>query len=144
MFSSHKNSVLGWAAAGAVLAGSQAMATNGYYSHGFGPVAKAMAGACVALVENAMCAAHNPASLAFLDNRWEIGAALFLPDRGFQANDDFMSPPYASVPSGRYESGNDLFLIPHFAYNRKLDADTSLGFVLGEEDRIRVDTGVAV
>lgn len=126
------------------LATSPAWATNGYMSHGFGPVAKSMAGACVALVETAMCAAHNPASLVHLDNRWEIGAAVFSPDRGFQANDDFQSPPFASVPPGGYDSKNDLFLIPHFAYHRKLDADTSLGLVLGGQGGMNTEYDSAV
>lgn len=108
-----------------------AWATNGYYSHGYGPVSKSMAGACVAMVENVMCGVHNPASLVHLDSRWEIGAALFSPDRGFHANDDFQSPPYASVPPGKYESNNKLFLIPFFAYNRKLDEDSSVSLLFG-------------
>lgn len=112
--------------AGALLS-TQAVATNGYLAHGYGPVAKSMAGACVAMVETAMCAAHNPATLVDLDERWEIGAALFAPDRGFVAD----PPEPAAVQPGKYDSKNDLFLIPHFAYNRKLDADTSLGFILG-------------
>jgi long-chain fatty acid transport protein len=125
-------------AVGALLSG-QALATNGYMTHGFGPISKGMAGACVAMIENAMCAAHNPASLTFLDNRWEIGAALFSPDRGFQANDDYMTPPYASIPPGKYESDNDLFLIPHFAYSRKLDDVSSLGFILGGNGGMNTD-----
>lgn len=118
-------------AMGILLFSSQARSTNGYFSHGFGPIAKSMAGACVALVENAMCSAHNPASLAYLDDRFELGAALFFPDRGFQANDDFQSPPFTFVPPGRYESENDLFLIPHFAYSRRLDESSSFGLILG-------------
>jgi long-chain fatty acid transport protein len=114
-----------------VLTSAPAFATNGYLAHGYGPVAKAMAGACVAMVETAMCAAHNPATLVHLGNRWEIGAALFSPDRGFTANNDFMSPPFGNVPPGDYDSDNDFFLIPHFAYNRRLDEDTNLGFILG-------------
>ncbi len=131
MFGINGKSMLNLAAAAAVFAGSQATASNGYFSHGYGPIAKSMAGACVALVENAMCGAHNPASLGFLDDRWEVGVALFSPDRGFQANDDFQSPPYTFVPPGQFESDNDLFLIPHFAYNRRLDPSTSVGVILG-------------
>jgi long-chain fatty acid transport protein len=131
------------ALAGALLS-SSALATNGYMSHGFGPAAKAMAGACVAMVENAMCAAHNPATLTQLDNRWEVGAALFSPDRGFQANSDFQSPPYAAVPPGKYSSKNDLFLIPHFAYNRRLDEVSNLGFILGGQGGMNTEYDSAI
>jgi long-chain fatty acid transport protein len=139
-----KNRMIGGAALGAALLSGQAVATNGYLAHGYGPVAKSMAGACVAMIETAMCAAHNPATLAFLDNRWEIGAALFSPDRGFHANGDFMSPPYANVPPGDYNSKNDFFLIPHFAYSRMLDENTNLGFVFGGQGGMNTEYESAV
>ncbi|MEN8214683.1 MAG: outer membrane protein transport protein [Pseudomonadota bacterium] len=134
--------------AGAVLTSAllsgQVMATNGYLAHGYGPAAKSMAGACVAMVESAMCAAHNPATLVHLDDRWEVGAALFSPDRGFQANADFMSPPFASVPPGEYSSSNDFFLIPHIAYSRNLDENTNLGFIFGGQGGMNTEYNSAV
>ncbi len=42
-------------------------ATNGYFSHGTGIKNKAMAGAT------------NPAGMAFVGNRFDIGATLFFP-----------------------------------------------------------------
>ena len=63
------------------------IATNGYWSHGYGPKSKSIAGACVAMSFGAMCAASNPGSLAVVGNRLEIGAALFMPSRGFTADD---------------------------------------------------------
>ncbi len=122
----------------------QASATNGYMAHGFGPVSKSMAGACVALVETAMCAASNPAGLVHLGDQWEVGAALFAPDRGFQANNDFQTPPFASMPPGKHSSKNDLFLIPHFAYNRKLDATTNLGFIAGGQGGMNTEYDSAI
>ncbi len=126
------------------LSSTSVFATNGYMSHGFGPVAKSMAGACVAMVETAMCAAHNPATLTRLGNQWEVGAALFSPNRGFQANNDLQTPPFASVPPGDYNSKNDFFLIPHFAYNRQLDAKSNLGFILGGQGGMNTDYDSAV
>ena len=122
----------------------QAMATNGYFSHGYGPVSKSLAGACVAMTNSAMCSAHNPATLISVGNRWEVGAALFAPKRGFAANDDFQTPPYASIPAGNYESGNDYFLIPHFAYARQLDADTAIGLIVGGQGGMNTEYDSAV
>ena len=139
-----RKNTMQWALLAGLAVSTQALATNGYLSHGYGPVAKSMAGACVAMVETAMCGAHNPATLAELDNRWEIGAALFSPDRGFQANNDFQSPPYASIPPGNYQSENDLFLIPHFAYNHRLDADTQVGFIFGGQGGMNTEYDDAV
>lgn len=106
-------------------------ATNGYWSHGYGPKSKSIAGACVAMAFGAMCAASNPGSLAVVGNRLEFGAALFAPKRGFVADDNALGPPIGSIPPGDYESDNDFFLIPHFAYNRMLDDKSSIGIALG-------------
>lgn len=108
-----------------------ASATNGYWSLGYGPKSKSIAGACVAMAFGSMCAASNPGSLVLVGNRKEYGLALFAPRRGFTANDDAMSPPYASMPAGEYESENDFFLIPHLAYNAALDEYSSLGVAIG-------------
>ncbi|MCP4287105.1 MAG: transporter [Gammaproteobacteria bacterium] len=110
---------------------TSALATNGYWPHGYGPKSKSIAGACVAMAFGAMCAASNPGSLALVGNRFEIGAALFAPTRGFVADSNTMSPPYGSIPPGSYESDNDFFLIPHFAYNRMLDDKSSIGVAVG-------------
>lgn len=128
----------------ALLAAFQAGATNGYFSHGYGPVSKSLAGACVAVTSSAMCSANNPAIMAGMDDRWEAGAALFSPDRGFTANPDFQSPPYASIPPGTYESENDYFLIPHFAYARRLDEDTNVGLVVGGQGGMNTEYDSAV
>lgn len=108
-----------------------ALATNGYWSHGYGPKSKSMAGACVAMAFGAMCAASNPGSLAVAGNRLEFGGSLFAPDRGFTADDNAMSPPYGSIEPGRYTSAKKMFIIPHFGYNRMLDDSSSFGIAIG-------------
>ena len=50
----------------------QASATNGYASHGFGTVQKAMGGTAVAGSDNAMNIATNPASMSFGKNNWTV------------------------------------------------------------------------
>ena len=72
----------------ASFAAPSAMATNGYWSHGYGPKSKGMAGACVAMTYGPMCSSTNPASLVRVGNKMEFGLSLFAPDRGFTANDD--------------------------------------------------------
>ncbi|MDM8569515.1 transporter, partial [Thiotrichales bacterium HSG1] len=118
-----------------ILFSSSVYATNGYWSHGYGTKSKSIAGACVAMTLGAMCAASNPASLVRVGNRMDYGLSLFFPTRGFTANDDSspVGPPMgpASIPANKYESGNDYFLIPHFAYNRMLDDNSSVGIAIG-------------
>jgi long-chain fatty acid transport protein len=102
-----------------------AQATNGYFSHGLGTKSKGMAGAGVALAEDAMGGALNPANMALVGSRLEIGGSLFIPKRGFRANND-ASGPIQATP-GQYDSENDLFLIPQFAYNHLLNETSSIG-----------------
>ena len=114
---------------------SSVYATNGYWSHGYGVKSKSMAGACVAMVAGPMCSVTNPATLVKVGNSMEYGIALFAPNRGFTANNDAspVGPPNgpASVPANEYESSNDFFLIPHFAYNYMLDDVSSVGISVG-------------
>lgn len=118
-------------------------ATNGYWSTGYGTKSKAIAGACVAMRFGAMCAAANPGSLVFVGSRVEAGLAVFSPSRGFTANDDMESPPenYAFIPPGEYESENEHFLIPHFAYNHMINERSSIGVAIGANGGMNTEYG---
>lgn len=111
---------------------STAQATNGYSPTGFGTANKGLAGAGVALPQDALAGATNPAGMLFVGSRFDLGAALFSPDRGFKADDNAGPPPAmpgdpSSVPAGSYDSRKDLFLIPHLGWNRRLDEHSSIG-----------------
>ncbi|HIO14753.1 MAG TPA: hypothetical protein EYN15_06130, partial [Chromatiales bacterium] len=140
-------------AVSSVLVAPIANATNGYFAHGYSTKEKGLAGAGTAYSQDAMAAATNPAGMAFVGARMDIGAALFSPsDRGYTVTGD---PPYAggsgvnvivppgvcnpfftpsgacappfSVDTGSATSDNDWFVIPHFAYNWQLSSDTTAG-----------------
>jgi len=106
-----------------------AMATNGYFAHGYGTKNKGLAGGGVALAQDAMIAATNPAGMVFVGERMDLGAAIFSPSpRSYTvtgAADE--GPPAFELQPGTYESDNDYFLIPHFAYNWMLGSDQSVG-----------------
>ena len=104
-------------------------ATNGYFAHGFGAGDKAMAGAGVALETGAMGGALNPAALVNTGDDREGGLALFVPERGFRANDD-ADPFTPQIAAGDYVSDNDVFLIPHYGRNRELDEQSSWAMIL--------------
>lgn len=98
------------------------MATNGYFSHGYGIANKGQAGAGVASTQNAMSGATNPASLAKAGNRFDFGLENFTPDRSAQTRHD---------NSSSYEGNNDSsFLIPEFAYNQEFGSDKTFGVVV--------------
>jgi len=132
---------------GLVLASSVAQATNGYFAHGYSTKEKGLAGAGAAYSQDAMAAATNPAGMAFVGERMDIGLALFSPSREYTATDPGGSLPLApdgapamgfcalpdgcvvpfSINPGTVESENELFLIPHFGYNWKLDEKSAVG-----------------
>lgn len=103
-------------------------ATNGYFTHGAGTKSKAMAGAGIAIPEDALNAAINPANLVLVGARVDAGASLFLPDRGIRANDD-ASPNTPQIPPGQYDSGQSWFLIPQFAWAHQLSEHSATGVV---------------
>ena len=99
-----------------------AHATNGYFPHGFGLKAKGMGGTAVALTHDAFAGVNNPASAAFVGNRYDIGAEIFLPKRSAT-----ISTPTGSM---EVESGKSAFLIPEFGYNVALSDKLALGLTV--------------
>lgn len=112
-------------AALAVMAGplTAAMATNGYFSHGYGIKAKGMGGASVAMTDNAFAGANNPATAAWAGNRMEVGLDLFAPSRG-------MSRTGAGPFSASQDSDSNLFLVPEFGYNRVINDKMAVGLTV--------------
>jgi long-chain fatty acid transport protein len=105
------------------LLASPAHATNGYFSHGYGIKAIGMAGAGIALPQDAIAAAINPAGMAMLGNRIDFGLNWFSPDREAQIVGS-PAPFNGTVYEGN-ETSN--FFIPEFGYNQMLNSATSLG-----------------
>jgi len=138
-----------------ILASPAVNATNGYFAHGYSTKEKGLAGAGTAYSQDAMAAATNPAGMAFVGERLDIGAAIFSPssrgynvtgtppvpggagvtvidpntgtcDANFTLSNGACAPPF-SVSPGSVASDNDFFLIPHIAYNWQLDTETTVG-----------------
>lgn len=107
-----------------------AMATNGYFGHGYGTKNKGLAGGGVALAQDAMIAATNPAGMVMVGDRMDLGLAIFSPSpRSY--TDDNPGVGFVSGPAGfGQESDNDYFLIPHIARNWMLDSDSSIGLTV--------------
>ncbi len=123
-----------------LVAFTSAQATNGYSPTGFGTANKGLAGAGVALPQDALAGATNPAGMVHLGDRLDLGAALFNPKRGFTAdNNAGPLPPFPNVPPGTYDSRNDLFLVPHFGWNHQIDGDSSIGVLLGGNGGMNTD-----
>lgn len=115
----------------ALAAPTAALATNGYFAHGYGTKTKGTVGAGVALSQDAMAAATNPAGMASAGNRLDVGAAIFSPSpRSYTASTPTCGPPACFPANGdgsTVESENDYFLIPHLGWNKSLGNDQSIG-----------------
>jgi len=72
---------------------SPAFATNGYLSHGYGIKSRGLAGAGIALPQESMIIATNPAGISFLGNRVDVSAALFSPRRNYEVTGAPSAPP---------------------------------------------------
>ena len=115
---------------------SSAFATNGYFSYGVGTKSKGMAGTGVAMAQDSMDAATNPATMVEVGNRLDVGASLFSPRRSYTSQ----TPTGATGFNGgvglvngngtTVESDNELFVIPHFGYNMMLDEKSSFGITV--------------
>ena len=69
------------AAAAAAFAPLAAQATDGYFQHGYGMKSKGRGGASTAMTTDAFGGAVNPATMAFVGERLDVGLDWFRPDR---------------------------------------------------------------
>ena len=106
-------------------------ATNGYFAHGYGTIDKGMAGAATAYSQDAIAAATNPAGMAFVGNRADLGIELFSPRRKFTVSGSGEPQPGTFyLLEGTRQSRSEYFPIPQFGYNRVLDDRHTLGLTI--------------
>jgi len=104
------------------LAPGMAFATTGYFQHGYGIKSKAMGGVGIALPQDALAAATNPAGMVHVGNRFDIGLDWFRPKRGSAIVGN------GAGLNGSYDAnGSRSFWIPEFGWNRMVSPDLSFG-----------------
>ncbi len=114
----------------AALAPATAFATLGYFAHGYGLKAKGMGGVGIALPQDAISAATNPANLGFVGNRLDAELEWFRPIRDTEIVGN-ANPPFGPGRSGSYDaSERKNFLIPGFGFNRMIRPDLALGVLV--------------
>jgi len=99
-----------------------ALATNGYFPHGYGMKAKGMAGASMALAQDSLGGATNPAAMVWAGGRVDVGLDVFMPKRDAERTGAGFAPI-----NGKVESDKTSFFIPEFGYNHMVRSDLSLG-----------------
>jgi len=118
---------LACAVAAALMAPMSAFATNGYFAHGYSTKSNGMVGAGVALPEDAMAAATNPAGMVWVGQTGDVGAAIFSPHRSYTVTGNPSPPPAFGLMPGTVDSDTNYFLIPHFGMNWMIDPKSSVG-----------------
>lgn len=98
-----------------------ALATNGYFSHGYGMTAKGMGGASTAMAKDTFGGANNPASMVFVGDRLDVGVDWFRPIRGAERTGSATGINFTS------DSGSNDFAVPEFGYNMMMGSKMSLG-----------------
>lgn len=99
-----------------------ALATDGYFSHGYGLKNKGMAGASVALAHDAFGGANNPASGVWAGARLDLGLDVFSPRRSVSRTGSGGGMLDFSV-----DSDSNYFFIPEVGYTAMLSRDLAWG-----------------
>lgn len=102
-----------------------AQATDGYFLNGVGAKAEGEAGVAIALPQDALSIAANPANATDVGSRVDVGAELFVPDRGatIHGNGAGLNGSYSG-------NGANPFLLPNIGYVRRLSDRVSVGIAL--------------
>jgi long-chain fatty acid transport protein len=107
------------------LAATQAQATDGYFAHGYGVKSQGMAGVGIALPQDALAAAANPAGMGLVGDRVDFGLTWFRPQR--EAEIVGNGAPIPNINSTYKANDSENFFIPEFGYNRQINPDVTLG-----------------
>lgn len=110
--------------------------TAGYFELGYSAKNDGLAGAGVALPEDSMAQATNPAGISFIGNRADVGAAFFWAFRGYATGRNPVNGqpgfqfPLPNNPPVVVGSNSDFFIIPHAAVSYALDRTNAVGFAM--------------
>jgi long-chain fatty acid transport protein len=110
----------------ALLAATPLFATDGYFSIGYGLVQVGQGGAGVALPQDALAAATNPAGIVFVGDRFDFGVTLFRPIRS--ATITGSGAP--GVDGGYDASRKKDFFVPELGFNHLLSPRVAVGVAM--------------
>ncbi len=117
------NKILGLLGLSAGLASAPALATDGYFAHGYGAASKGMAGASFAVSGHGFAGANNPATAVENGDDLQGGIEWFSPKRS-------ASRSGSAFLDGSVDSGREDFMVPEFSWNRMVGEDSAWGVTL--------------
>jgi long-chain fatty acid transport protein len=100
---------------------ANALATTGFFAHGYGNKHKSLAGAGAAISLSSLSAATNPALLQAAGTRLDLGVEYFKPVRTATTRHDNATYNGDGIPS---------FIIPEFGYSSKINEQWSWGIMM--------------
>lgn len=109
-------------AVASLLACLPAYATNGYFAHGYGTRSEGIAGIGIALPQDSLSGATNPATLSAVGSRLDLGANVFKPVRRSEIVGNAFGPNQTFNGDGK-----SVFLIPNFGYSQQIDPTLTVG-----------------
>ncbi len=100
-----------------LISAASALVTNGYFYHAIGTKDKGLAGAGMAMPEDAISVVGNPAMGVLVGNHTVMGLALHLPYQNYTTTASNRNGRFDSLTIGPndIDNGTDSFLIPHIA-----------------------------
>jgi len=123
-----------------LLATTEAFATDGYFADGYGVKSQGMGGVGIALPQDAIAAATNPAGMGLIGDRIDFGVSWFRPIR----ETEITGNAFPGV-NGTYNANNTKnFFIPEFGYNRQINPEITLGVSVYGNGGMNTDYKTAV
>ncbi len=108
-----------------IIAAANAHATDGYFAHGYGVKSQGMGGVGIALPQDALAAASNPAGLGLVGDRIDFGVTWFRPQRETELVNTAGGTKFFDGTADANDTEN--FFIPDFGYNRVITPEVTLG-----------------
>ncbi len=107
---------------------TSSMATDGYFSLGYGTQSKGLAGAGVALYTTSLIGG-NPAGNVWLGKQFAFGVSVFSPSREYSVSGDPSGDDGTfSLTPGTVQSDKPVFFIPSIGGNLELGESSAFGF----------------
>src|SRR5437763_2899330 len=109
----------------AALSVHTAHATDGYLQQGYGVKSQGIGGVGIALPQDGLAAASNPAGSVFLGDRFDLGASWFSPKRGADIVGN------AAPVNGSYDgNGRKNFYLPELGFVKHIGPNLAAGFAI--------------
>ena len=115
-----------WAFTLTLLLAAPMLATDGYFSTGYGVIQQGQGGAGIAFPQDSLAAATNPAGMVLVGDRFDFGVTLFRPIRGATITGNGFPGADAAYDA----SGKKNFFIPELGFNHLLNSKVSVGISL--------------